>query len=431
MAAERASITPLKRQLSVYINSQRVGELQENNGLWQFHYAEDWLQQDDACPLAPYLPLRSAPHIDSGSERPVQWFFDNLLPEEMARQLLAKEIRVSVEDAFGILEAIGGESAGAITLLPLGTDIPAGDAALLSSEELSQRIRNLPRSPMNDRRRKRISLAGAQHKMLVIKHKNGLYEPVGQTPSTHILKPEHSQPDIYHFTVRNEYTVMQLAEACGLSVPNVAIEYVPEACYIIERFDRLGSFPDIQRMHVLDGCQLLGLSAGAKYRMNTIPTLLQLQQLCRSKGLTALRLFRWVLFNFFTGNSDAHLKNLSFSYQKNGIELLPHYDLLSTIFYAETGTSMNEELSQPLGQATKFGQVTRTDLIDVAGQFGLKEQIANREINQMATTLLSAMYDELEKVESSPGYKGKPGELRMLRLIKHVAVQPLVAQVAD
>lgn len=429
MDAINPSSAALSRQLDVYINHDHIGKLTENNGLWQFQYTPSWLELTHSYPLAPYLPLQQPAHMDTGSQRPVQWFFDNLLPEETARQLLAKDLKVSVEDAFGLLEAIGAETAGALTLLPPGTDIPKGDIAPINHDELSRRIRNLPRTPMNNRQRKRMSLAGAQHKMLVIQHHQHLYEPIGQMASTHILKPEHSQPDIFHFTVRNEYTVMTLAKACGIDVPKVQINYAPEAYYLIDRFDRTGRYPNFQRIHVLDGCQMLGLAAHAKYRMNSIATLLQLQQMCRRKGLTALRLFRWVLFNFFTGNSDAHLKNLSFSYQSGDLELLPHYDLLSTIIYAEIGESLNQELSHPLGTAYYFGQVRRTDLITVAAEFGLKQQIAEHEIDQMATKLNHAMNRELERFEQGPDYRGKPGEGRMLRQIKYLAIQPLTALV--
>lgn len=419
------------RQLDVYMNSDHLGVLQDHNGLWHFQYQQSWIDAPQAFPLAPYLPLQLAPHIDDGSYRPVQWFFDNLLPEEQARELLAKHNRLSVEDAFGILETIGGESAGAITLLPPGTRMPQGGMEPVSHDDLSQRIQNLPRTPMNKGERKRMSLAGAQHKMLIIKALNGFYEPVGRTPSTHILKPEHSSSDIYYFTVRNEYTVMQLAKAVGLLVPHTSIHYVPEACYIVERFDRTGRMPNRQRMNVLDGCQLLGLSAGAKYRKNTVETLLTLQQLCRSKGLTALRLFRWIVFNFLIGNSDAHLKNLSFLVQRDRIELLPHYDLLSTIIYAPTGESHNEPLSQALQDAERFGQVTRHHFIELAEQFNLNAKIAGKEMDHLARALNQAMDSEYLRLEQSDDYPGKAGELRMLRQIKYVALQQHTAQITS
>jgi len=247
---------------------------------------------------------------------------------------------------------------------------------------------------------------------------------VGQAASTHILKPEHTEPELYYFTVRNEYTIMRLARAAGLQVPEVSIHYVPEAFYLVERFDRIGKAPQIERIHVLDGCQLLALSAGAKYRQSNIETLLQLKQLCRSQGLTALKIFRWLVFNFLVGNGDAHLKNLSFSYRNQDIELLPHYDLLSTTIYAPTGEAQNEMLSQPLGSALYFGQVRKQNLIEVAERFGLRRQIAEKEITELVQKLTQAMEQEYRRLETAPNYSSKAGELRMLREIQYLAIQP-------
>ncbi|MEJ6079902.1 HipA N-terminal domain-containing protein [Vibrio sp. 1-Bac 57] len=62
------------------------------------------------------IPLSEKLHIDGSSKRYIQWFFDNLLPEEGARTLLARDININEADSFGILSIVGAESAGAITL---------------------------------------------------------------------------------------------------------------------------------------------------------------------------------------------------------------------------------------------------------------------------------------------------------------------------
>jgi serine/threonine-protein kinase HipA len=51
--------------------------------------------------------------------RPVQWYFDNLLPEEKLREQIALDARLrDKDDAFALLEYLGAESAGALILLP-------------------------------------------------------------------------------------------------------------------------------------------------------------------------------------------------------------------------------------------------------------------------------------------------------------------------
>ena len=68
---------------------------------------------------------------------------------------------------------------------------------------------------------KRMSLAGAQHKLAIVVKDGELFEPAGATPSTHILKPNH--PDVeYCHSVLNEWFVMRLAKRLGLDVPDVS-----------------------------------------------------------------------------------------------------------------------------------------------------------------------------------------------------------------
>lgn len=93
--------------------------------IWQFQYQRGWLDTPGAYPLCPSMPLQAEPIEDGGSQRPVQWYFDNLLPEEGQRQLLARDARIDAADAFGLLGYYGAESAGSLTLLPPEVTSPA------------------------------------------------------------------------------------------------------------------------------------------------------------------------------------------------------------------------------------------------------------------------------------------------------------------
>ena len=105
------------RTLVARIDDALVGQLQETAGLWSFQYSEAWLSAPDRFALSPALPLQPEPISDGASSRPVQWYFDNLLPEEGQRTLLAKDARIDVADAFSLLAWYGAESAGSLTLL--------------------------------------------------------------------------------------------------------------------------------------------------------------------------------------------------------------------------------------------------------------------------------------------------------------------------
>ena len=415
----------MNRVLDIYIGNSLCGELAEENNIWSFQYAAPWLSSPLAIALCPKIPLQAEKQVDGSTHRPVQWFFDNLLPEESARILLAKDLREPVDDAFTLLTKAGGESAGAITLLPKGEPFGKGDVFTLSKEEMSQRIKNLPKVPLNREGRKRMSLAGAQHKMLVVYDHGELLEPSGQTPSTHILKPEHTSPEVYYHTPRNEWFCMALAKACGLDTPEVDVLYMPEPVYAVKRFDRKGEYPLQERLHVLDGCQILSLPATLKYRNSTSEYLDKLINLCRKKAISAITIYQWVCFNILIGNGDAHLKNISFYSSKSGYEVAELYDLVSTIIYEKQGEHMNAELSHPIGEARHFSEVTRKGMLTFGKELGLAEKLASRLLDQLLSIVQVEASKLIDQVELGANHVGKAGELRMLREIKFKCIDEM------
>lgn len=418
-----------ERILIVWFEQRIIGELKSSNGIWSFNYAPSWLDDRTSFPLCPDIDLSKKNHTDNSTNRYVQWFFDNLLPEENARKLIAKDGNVDREDAFSLLELYGAESAGAITLLKEAEEWQAGSAEPLQKSDLSFRIKNLATTPLSKGAKKKMSLAGAQHKIGVIYDKGELLEPTGAMPSSHILKPQHEHPNEYWATVCNEWFVMSLAGRLGLQVPPVVVEQVPEPVFIIERFDRKGEYPNQTRKHIIDACQLRGLYAGSKYRQSNVNTLNKLLELVDEKALTRIRLFKWVLFNALIGNGDAHLKNLSFYVGPNGYTLTEHYDLLSTIIYHEKA-ALECELSQKIGNATYFRQLTRSDLISFGEDIGLPAKIVIKETTKL-TEKIETEFDMLyEAVEKGPDSTSKHGDLRMLREIKHLVLLEMISRIS-
>ena len=88
------------RALRASINHTEVGSLQEVGGLWSFQYAAPWLSNPKGFALSPHIPLSAEPLLDGATQRPVQWYFDNLLPEEGQRMLLAGDARLDAADAY-------------------------------------------------------------------------------------------------------------------------------------------------------------------------------------------------------------------------------------------------------------------------------------------------------------------------------------------
>lgn len=203
-----------------------IGALVEDNGVWSFEYDPLWLERPDRFALCPDLPLQPGRQTDTSTARPVQWFFDNLLPEEEQRTLLATSAKLDIDDAWSMLAYYGAESAGAITLLRPGAQEPAPGREPLPLETLNARILDLPRRPLDADAPKHMSVAGAQHKLAAILEGGpghwSIWEPAGAEPSTHILKPD-SRSETWRHTAINEFYCMRLAARSGLPVPILAM----------------------------------------------------------------------------------------------------------------------------------------------------------------------------------------------------------------
>ncbi len=432
------------RSLRATINQTLVGTLQEVAGLWSFKYAEEWLGNPGRFALSPHLPLTAEPLLDGASKRPVQWYFDNLLPEEGQRVLLAGDAELDTADAFGLLAWYGAESAGSITLLP-------PDAAphrfeplrRLPDDSLEARIRELPKAPLTHAAIKRMSLAGAQHKLAVVLQNNSLFEPAGAAPSTHILKPDHPDGDYPH-SVINEWFVMRLAKRLGLDVPDVHRRYVPSPVYLIDRFDRILVGQDWQRRHVIDACQLLGLDRSFKYSQGSMENLAALANACRSPAVARARLFSWLVFNVVIGNSDAHLKNLSFMVSEEGVQLAPFYDMLSvatydTIAFDKKGWPVQTELAWPILGVRHFSDITRVLLLEAGATLNLAKGTADRMLENLRSRAVQeaeALYGEIESenaqiIDAHPELSATmAGESRCLRAVVHTIIKEMTKQIA-
>lgn len=443
------------RSLKVFSNERLIGWLSEFNDIWQFEYAPEWVTWEHSWDISPPIARAAGKIVDGSTMRPVQWFFDNLLPEDRMRTAIAAKAKIAEADAFALLEYMGAESAGSLVLLPPGEDMPTEEGyRQLSDEELDQRIKDMPRVPIASTGPKRMSLAGAQHKLLVNWDGTQLWEPLGLTPSTHILKPEHLSNDYAH-SVINEYAMMKLAARLGIAAPEVWRHYCPQPVYIVERFDRHvtsiknpmrardGTGKQVtDRLHVIDTCQLLNKAHTYKYTQASLTTLMEVVNATRNKLATRLGLFRWLLFNVLIANHDNHLKNVSLMVAEDGVSLAKTYDLVCTgVYHTEAfyngGTKWPEiDLAIPLPNQHRYSDVTRQGVIAAGAALGLPERICKREIDAMTDRIGPELDDIIagieeenaELPESTRQYQG--GELRLLRAIRYVIVAQMLLKVS-
>ena len=379
----------MNRILEVWLLGQSVGQLIQADGRLSFSYSPRWLQSPSAQPLSRSLPLRPEP-FDDKATRP---FFAGLLPEGDKRKLVAMALQVSPQNDYALLNGIGGECAGAVTLLEPGqqpTGLPSEQyVRWLDDGELIAILDELPRRPMlAGKDGLRLSLAGAQDKLPVVFVNGHIGLPKQNTPSSHILKPAISAVE---GSVYNEGFCMALAMRLKLSVASTSIRRVADRVYLlVERYDRLRQ-PDgsLQRLHQEDFCQALGVAPEYKYQNEGGPDLTQcfdlIRKATRPSAPQVLRLLDYVIFNALIGNHDAHAKNFSLIYTRRGTVLAPLYDTLSTAVYA----NLTDKMAMKIGSKYKFTEVQKQHWEQFAQAAGLSLVQVKKRILTLASLLPS------------------------------------------
>jgi serine/threonine-protein kinase HipA len=95
-----------------------AGRLLEFDDRYELHYDAAWLDRPDACPVSLTMPLREEPFLS----RQLHPFFENLLPEGWLLELSTTKLKLSRDDAFGILLATCADCFGAVEILPESGD---------------------------------------------------------------------------------------------------------------------------------------------------------------------------------------------------------------------------------------------------------------------------------------------------------------------
>jgi serine/threonine-protein kinase HipA len=301
-----------------------------------------------------------------------------------------------------MLERIGGECAGAVSLLPEGvapTDSKNARHRKLTEPELRQLIAELPNRPlMVGTDGLRLSLAGAQDKLPVIVHNNGICLPLGDTPSTHILKPE---PDRFPGLATNEIFCMTLAQAVGLNAPN--IEYRPigkKSCILVQRYDRAtDEAGSTTRLHQEDFCQALGFPPERKYQAEGGPMLGDCISLLRDWSTAPVldipNFINGLIFNVLIGNTDAHGKNYSLLYSGGERRLSPYYDLVSTLAWP----TLSKNLAMKIGGCESVNAFTIGDWERMAKKTGLGWPMIRERMTESCHNVLNKLGEVQEQTE--------------------------------
>jgi serine/threonine-protein kinase HipA len=341
----------MNRVLDVLWDGVRVGTLAlDAHGEMIFGYAPTWVDDPAKPAISASLPKQKEP-FGRRQSRP---FFAGLLPEETQRDAVARALGVSKGNDFALLDALGGDVAGALVLWPEGSAPPAPPAQFrpraLDDTALAALLDELPKRPfLAGDAELRLSLAGAQPKLPVVLIEGQVALPAAGQPTTHILKPQIAR---FEGTTENEAFCLRLAAAVGLSAAPVAPRRTGDKTYLlVERYDRaFAADGTVRRLHQEDFCQALGIAPERKYASEGGPnfkTSFDLVRLiCARPAIDVLRLLDAAIFNALIGNADAHGKNFSLLYLDNGPTLTPLYDLMATILYPEVASKLAMKIAK-------------------------------------------------------------------------------------
>jgi HipA N-terminal domain len=373
----------MKAPLVVWLGRDRVGELVPDRQGFRFH-------QDPGA-----IPLTVA---GEGAERiwaPAfgQAWFDGLLPEEGRRSAAEREHEVQPGDTFALLAAIGWECAGAVSVLPPDRRPAMGTYQPLTDDEVWERLDALPRVISSIDRHVRLSLGGAQHKLLLARLDGRWHLPLEGAISTHILKPE---PDRFPgLAVAEAWSLAAATPATTTAVARLDAPAGHRPTLVIDRYDRRVGPNEVVRIHQEDGCQVLGLVPAEKYPRGTGPRQASLARIAgilvaRAADAPAelVRLLEQTVVNIALANTDAHAKNVSLVHTgARTVSLSPLYDVAPTQFFlpAQRRTAL------PVNGKWRIDEMTRAHLLGEARSWGIPGPVARDTIIRTLDAVQSGM----------------------------------------
>lgn len=388
--------------LDIWMNGRFVGTWERpRTAADRLTYDADWIQSAEGRPLSLSLPFGPA----SGGKQSLRGdrvaaYFENLIPDnERILQRLRDRYGARSTAPFDLLAAIGRDCVGAVQLLPAGTepgDIRHIEATLLDEAGVANVLRHAtmlrqPGEPPDDDAF-RLSIAGAQEKTALLRHRGRWCIPHGTTPSTHIFKLPlglvgNVQADM-RMSVELEWLCMELVREYGLSTAHVEIgRFEDQKALIVERFDRVRARDGNHWLRIPqeDFCQVTGLPPNRKYESDGGPGIRRIMDILRgSENADADRenFFRTQLLFWIMAATDGHAKNFSLTLLAGGrYRRTPLYDILSTWPIQGRGANRMEPRKARLAMAVEGGNrhylihdIHRWHWVGMAERLGLADR---------------------------------------------------------
>jgi len=340
------------------------------------------------------MPLRSE-RIASDTFLP---WAANLLPESEQLRTLGQLLGMARGDVIGLLAAIGGDTAGALSIGQPGRTASLHWRPIDKPEDLERLIEELPNKPfLVGDEGVSMSLAGVQTKLAVAVDQTGcVCIPMNGSPSTHILKPD--APRLWG-SVQNEAFCLTLARRMKIPTPSVTTGQAGKRTYLlIKRFDRTEVSGRWRRLHQEDYCQALGKPPSAKYEANQTgirgPALEDMFELTRRHmpSIDIVHLLDMVVVNVLACNTDAHAKNYAIIIRGNGASIAPMYDIMC----GEVWENVTKNLAQKIAGKTRGDYLTGRDWQLFARECGLNP----KQVIDRVETLAKSVISEAEAAQS-------------------------------
>jgi serine/threonine-protein kinase HipA len=187
----------------------------------------------------------------------------------------------------------------------------------------------------------------------------------------YILKPPSEH---YEQLPELESATMHMADVCGIKVvPHSLVKLQDKTlCYITKRVDRTRK----TKLHMEDMCQLSERLTEDKYKGSHEQVAKLVLNYSSTPLLDVTNFYEQVLFSFFTGNSDMHLKNFSLLEREGqGFSLCPAYDLVPTALVNPADT---EELALTLN--AKKRKLRYNDFLVAYENCGLSKKVLDNAL---------------------------------------------------
>ena len=234
----------------------------------------------------------------------------------------------------------------------------------------------------------RISVSGAQRKLSVHLDASRATLQVAVAGGRYLLKP---QAGTFPHLPENEWVTQRLAALAGIAVPPACLLALKDGslAYVVARFDRTA---DGRKIAMEDFCQLAELPPAGKYDGSAERCARLVLRYASEPLIESRRLYRQLVFTWWVGNGDLHLKNLALLRGHDGSwSLSPAYDQLNTRLVLP-----DDPLALPV--CGKRDKLTASTWQELARRMQVGEKAAARVREEIAACLP----DAVTLVESSP-----------------------------